>query len=163
MTRREARKRDDYRFWISTTQCFINELIDGKFDSFEEWDAEEGIFETGTAILELGWVDIELNINAASNKEGAGYINKVEPSYFIRVKGIPTPGTTCWSPAGYLDDFGYEVKVDWTNPDWEKELENDMLRTLLSAVEKLGLKIDEPNWEGEGHDFDVFDRINHVA
>lgn len=162
MTKKEAKKRSDYKFWINTAEGFRKQLIDGSFDYWDEYDAEDGVFEKGAAVLELGWVDIELNLSAAWCDKHECYVNKIMPSYFICVKGKRSSSTTEWSPAGYLDDSRYKVSVDWSNEKWEKKLENDMLKNLMKAIDQFNLNTDGPNWkwEGDEHDMDVFNRIN---
>ena len=161
MTKKKKKKRSDYKFWINTADCFRKDLINGSFSSWYEDDEEDGVFERGIAVLEIGWVDIELNICSAWCDKHACYVNKIVPSYFICVKGNPEPGVTEWNPAGYLDDFGYKVDVDWSDEKWEKKLEKDMLKNLLKAIDQFNLKTDEPNWKGDNNPyFDVFNRIN---
>ena len=159
MTIRKAKKRNDYLFYAESTEYFRDELIAGEYDFWDEYhSAKEGTFNRGAAYLELGWCDIELNINCAVDESGR-YINKVVPAYFICVKGKPETGGEEWRPVGYIDDIGNTVKVDWAADDWKEQLEKDMLENLMIAAKRLDLKIDEPNWEDESHAFDAFDRL----
>lgn len=38
-----------------------------------------------------------------------------------------------------------------------------MFENLMKAVKRFDIKIDEPNWKGENHAFDVFDRFMELA
>ena len=160
---RTAKKSVDYIFRAELVEHCRNELIAGEFDAWDDYhSAKDGRFELGTALLELGWCDIELNINSAVDGHGR-FINKIAPAYFICLKGKTEEGDEDWSPAGYIDDFGYKVCVDWGADNWKEQLEKDMFENLMKAVKRFDIKIDEPNWEGEGHAFDVFDRLMDMA
>ena len=164
MTFEEAKERTDYDFRTHNAIVgYKNEVLIPK--SFPWWCDEaavDGFAEWGIAVLELGWVDIELNVNAMCDDDGSGYINKPDITYFICVKGRVDENTTDWSDGGYLDDFGYVVNVDWEADNWMEQLEKDMFENLMKAVKEFDLKIDEPNWYGEDHYMDVFDRIHGV-
>ena len=156
MTFEEAKNREDYDFNISGPNSvteFIHDIRTNEFMNWTEYNNEDGYVNYSTAVLELGFVDIELNINAVA--EGDGYINQPYPCYFVNVKGYDDD----WAPAGYTDDFGYMVEVDWWAPDWIIQLERDMFNKLMEFVAEFGLKIDEPNWTEPDHEFDVFDRV----
>lgn len=159
----EAKERKDYDFRIHNAIVgYRKELIDRSFSWWCEEVENNGVAEWGIAVLEIGWVDIELNIGVMCNDDGTGYINKPDPVYFICVKGRPTSNETGWCDGGYLDNFGYVVNVDWSSDNWLEQLEKDMFDNLMKAVKEFNLKIDEPNWEGVEHEFDVFDRIHGI-
>ena len=152
---KEAKARDDYKFKLCGVNDFIHDLRTGEFMNWTEYDNIDGYFNYSQAVLEIGFVDIELNINAMCDDEGFGYENQPDPCYFVCVKGYNGD----WCEAGYLDDFGYEVSVNWAATNWVEQLERDMFESLMKAVKEFDLKIDEPNWNEPHHEFDVFDRI----
>ena len=127
-----------------------------------EYDPVNGTFHNGVAILEYPWIDIELNIFAESGDHD-GYTNKVGASYFCCVKGIDDNGNLQWSDAAYLDDFGFDVEVDWNAVDWGEQLKVDMERKLEAFAKKFGLKYTGPNWIGTANEFAVFDSINGIG
>lgn len=158
MTFAEAKARNDYKFRLNGVQTFLHDLKTGEFMNWTELDKRDGYFNYGMAVLEIGNVDIELNINAMCSDDGYDYINQPDPCYFACVKGYNGD----WCDAGYLDNFGYEVSVNWWADDWVEQLERDMFENLIKAVKEFDLKVDEPNWTEYGHEFDVFDRIHGV-
>lgn len=145
------------KFWCDHVDFWLNEIREGKL---AEWDPVNGTFHLGVAVLEYDWIDIELNLQSANEPDGDVYTCTPELSYFCCVKGIRDNKTEDWSDAGYLDDYGYEVDVDWNADDWPEQLERDMAEKLKEFAERFGLHYDKPNWVGDEHDFDVFDRLN---
>ena len=137
---------------------FINEIRNKKLSDF---DPINGTFHLGIAVLEYDWIDIELNLQSESNDDGDGYIDKAVLSYFCYVKGIGDDGYAYWCDAGYLDDFGLDVDVDWSCNDWEEQLRYDMETKLAEFASYFDLKYDEPNWVGDKNEYDVFYRINN--
>ena len=166
MTFEEAKKRSDYRFGIYELEWLIPEIRNGKFNNWDDnCDGVDGRFYNGTAVLEIGWIDIEVNITSDCKEEDGSYINKVYVSYFSCVKGKTDIFETGWCDVGYLDCFGYDVEVDWSSKDWMDQLERDMFDKLVAFCEKYDVKIDEPNFDnsdGESHEWDVFDRLNGI-
>ena len=159
MTFAEAKAKSDYKFRLNGIQDYIHTLKNNKFDDWSEYDEHYGFYEYGTAVLEIGYADIELNINTRPNANGTGYINKPYPCYFMCVKGF----NNGWCDAGYLDDIGdYPVCVNWAASDWVEQLERDMFENFMKAVREFDIKIDEPNWLDVGHEFDVFDRLHGI-
>jgi hypothetical protein len=150
--------RNEYKFICDRVGSFRQELINGKFSAWDEYAEINGSFDYGVAVFEMGYVDIELNICAMCNEDGTGYVNKLDPAYFICVKGFNGD----WCDAGYLDDFGYVVNVDWAAEDWREQLKKDMFYNLMRAVKEFDLKIECPNWTEQGHEWDVFDRIHGI-
>lgn len=150
MTLTDLKKREDYHFQVDP--AYLTELRSGTFPDFTEYDAENGRFEKNVAMLEIGYLDIELNVSTESAYDGSGYINKVVPSYFLCAKGDPGPGASDdwkWSEVGYMDDLGYDTEVNWNAYNWEKLLEKDMLKKMRDFAKKYGLSFDQPNWIGE--------------
>ena len=158
MTFEEAKARPDYNFTLCGVNDFIHDLKTGEFMNWTEYNKVDGYFNNGMAVLKIGYVDIELNIGAMCDDEGIEYINQPDPCYFVCVKGYNGD----WCDAGYLDDFGYEVNVNWYATDWAEQLERDMFENLMRAIKEFDLKVDEPNWTEDGHEFDTFDRINGI-
>lgn len=144
------------KFWCDHVEFWLDEIRNGKLS---EWDPVNGTFHICLAMLEYDWIDIELNLQSGCNGYD-GYTNQAELSYFCCVKGIRDNKTEDWSDAGYLDDYGYEVEVDWNADDWPEQLKRDMAAKLKEFAERFGLHYDKPNWIGDAHDFDVFDRLN---
>lgn len=129
---------------------WINEIRNGKFDTWTDRDKEDGIFEKCVAVLEYPWLDIELNLSSDADSEGNDYVNRIVPSYFCCVRGMDTEDDEpTWVEGGYLDDIGYYVEVDWNADDWLDQLKADMERVITQAAKDLNLKLDEPNWYGD--------------
>ena len=147
------------KFRCDHVDFWLDEIRKGKLS---EWDPVNGTFHLGVAVLEYDWIDIELNLQSANEPDGDGYTCTPELSYFCCTKGIRDNKTEDWSDAGYLDDYGYEVEVDWNADDWPEQLERDMTEKLKEFAERFGLHYDKPNWVGDAHDFDVFDRLNTI-
>lgn len=166
MTFAEAKARDDYKFRLNGVESFLHDLRTGEFMNWTDADKRDGYFNYGMAVLEIGNVDIELNINAMCSDDGFDYINQPDPCYFMCVKGTGTEKLEVaiyyeyWNDAGYLDNFGYEVSVNWWADDWIEQLERDMFENLMKAVKEFDLKIDEYNFVGERHQWDVFNKLN---
>ena len=156
----ELKKRPDYSF--RADPAYLQILRSGVFPDFTEYDAENGRFEKAVAMLEIGYLDIEMNVSTESSEDGSGYLNKAYPSYFLCAKGDPGPGASDdwkWAEIGYLDDLGYDTEVDWNAENWEKLLEKDMLRKMCAFAKKCGLSFDEPNWTGEENRSYWFDKL----
>lgn len=154
----EAKKREDYKFTTNYVGFYLPEIREGCFDSWNEYDEENGVFAHGVAVLEIGFADIELNIGAESS--GDKYVNKIITDYYLCVKGGENGDE--WSEAGYPGDSwpGYEVNVDWNADNWKDQLEQDMFNKLMKAAEQFGIKLDEPNWNDNADEFRLFDKIN---
>lgn len=148
-------------FNTNTTEYYLDVLRRG-FWGEGEYSPVNGTFHNGVAVLEYDWIDIELNIFTESGDHD-DYTNKVGASYFCCVKGIDDNGNSQWSEAGYLDDFGFDVEVDWNADDWEEQLEADMERKLKAFAKKFYLKYTGPNWRGTTNEFAVFDSINGIG
>ena len=140
---------DDYR----------RQLMNGKFDYWDEDEEEEGVHDWGEAVLEVGYVDIELNILADCD-EDYHIINKPYPCYFICAKGIIN-GVESWTEVGYID-YKYEVNVDWSADDWMVQLERDMTEKLDMFVKQFELKYDEPNFSNNEEEYKLFEILNTI-
>lgn len=146
-------------FYYEPIKYYLPEIRNGRFDE-GHYDLVNGTSQWGLAVLEYDWIDVELNLFTESADDHNGYTDKVGIAYFCCVKGIRDNKTEDWSDAGYLDDYGYEVEVDWNADDWPEQLKRDMAAKLKEFAERFGLHYDKPNWVGDAHDFDVFDRLN---
>ena len=125
---------------------FITMLRDGKFDRY---NTTEGRFEIAVAVLEYDWLDIELNLQMASDPDGDGYINQIEPDYFVCAKGIHRMNAgDAWVECGYVDEVGLKPEVDWNSDEWREILLADMVNKLARYAEITGLKFDAPNFTG---------------
>lgn len=115
-------------FDTSNIEFYLNEIRNGKLSEF---DPVNGTFHLGIAVLEYDWIDVELNLQSASEPEGDGYTCTPETSYFCCVKGTGDDGESYWMDAGYLDDFGYDVEAGGLDPV------EDISRTLSEAPEQI--------------------------
>lgn len=141
MTLSEAKKRPDYRFVSDGIDIYIDEIRHGKFKIHDE---ENGEHIWGCAVLEIGYVDIELNLESGTEDKSGKLINDVYPSYYVCVKYGDGPLDWDSVSIGYVDDK-YPVQVDFCKADWEEQLERDMFEKLMYVVKDYGLHIDEPN------------------
>lgn len=147
---KEAKVREDYSFDCEVASHYLEEIRNNEFDCHDEVDGEH---IWGVAVLEIGNVDIELNLlNARHNKYGKE-LNEVYPCYFLCVKGCipqkyPYPAEEEWESVCYLDDK-FEVAVDWSRDDWKAKLEVDMFKKLMIVVKMFGLNIDTYNFTTE--------------
>lgn len=85
----------------------------------------------GIAVLELGYLDIELNINTLDRE--CNDLEETAPlcDYFICTKY--GDGRDEWESFGYADDFigdAGTAHVDWSAENWEELLFSDMLQAL---------------------------------
>lgn len=128
-----AKSRADYRFTQYITEEIRKELM-------TKWpggpEAYNDLFDV-YAVLELGYVDIELNLFPDDSALSG---------YFICVKRGDGPHD--WESDDYADSvLGDEgiVNVDWSAENWSELLEADMFRVLSAYVDKVGYSIDKPN------------------
>lgn len=138
---------------------WLNEIREKKFIFY---DPEYGTFERGVARLEYDWIDLELNLCTEGGRDDEEYTDQMLVSYFCNVKGINGNKYADWAPAGYLDDHGIECEVDWNAGDWPEQLKSDMEAKLKEFVERFDLYYDKPNWIGDDHYFDVFDKVKEA-
>lgn len=145
-------------FNANNVEFYLNEIRNGKLSEF---DPVNGTFHLGIAFLEYDWIDIELNILSESDPNGDGYTNELVASYFCRVKGVGDDDKSYWMDAGQLDDFGYDVEVDWSADDWRDQLQADMERKLKAFSDLFDLKYYMPNWLATKDEWSIFNRIYH--
>lgn len=102
----------------------------------------------GMAMVELGYLDIELNINTLDREDDD--LEETVPicDYFICVKH-GEDARWDWESFGYADDYIGEdgvAHVDWAAEDWEDQLFRDMLKSLAKfeqvANDRHGLPAD---------------------
>ena len=122
----------------------IKALSTGKM--YDRFDGEYFETKKGLAILEDGYVDIELNIceNYSSWENG----KEIEPAYYICQKCVAADMFEFWEDVGYADEIlpidECYPNIDWTG-DYKKQLREDMERVLKLYIEKAGLYFDKPN------------------
>lgn len=134
----EAKKREDYSFALNGIEDVIDGIRKGCLDGFTEY-AEP---MRGAAVMEVGYVDIEVNIfSEAQVTTLEEKKNDLTPviDYFVCVKNADGE----WTSDDYLDS---EVKVDWNSGDWQEQLEQDMFTALDEYVKKKGYHYDRPNF-----------------
>lgn len=144
MTFEEARKRPDYQF--KNQLAFLRkQIVAGNLEAMDA-DSDPII---GAAVLEIGFVDIELNLAVRAMFDDADHGDKTPvPEYFCCIKfGL---NDSEWDCDGHIPDETNhaeqaQVKVDWTADDWEDQLERDMFETLNWYVELKGYSYDSPN------------------
>ena len=124
MTFEEAKQRPDYRFRLTGIQPLIRDIREEHL----EINFDNGPL-IGKAVLEIGYVDIEVNISVL------GMFTTIE--YFTCLKT-----ENDWEPIEYI---GTGADVDWWSNRWKEELEEDMFLALNEYVESAGLSYDEPN------------------
>ena len=148
MTFNEAKKRNDYKFAIDMTPETYEWLIKSMTyseheDEFKEQYENAGP-DKGVAVLEIGYIDIELNITAYGAE------------YFICVNtGENGDPLYDWQSVGYVDDLFYGiadpgwkyVDVDFSATNWKEQLERDMFETLDYVVEQTQWTYNRPNEE----------------
>ena len=131
MTFEEAKQRLDYRFRLTGIQLLIRDIREEHL----EIDLDNGPL-IGEAVLEIGYVDIEVNISVLGMFGGMP-VYKPIIEYFMCLKT-----ENDWESIGYI---GTEADVDWWSNRWKEELEEDMFLALNEYVESAGLSYDEPN------------------
>lgn len=133
----EMRHRPDYKFTVQITADTLQELRNNRMDSF----TENGDPIRGAAVLEIGHVDLEVNIHAACQTAYGKPEDKTpQVSYFCCVKHGETDES--WES----DDYVCDVRnVDWNADDWKEQLEFDMFVELDKYREAKGYSYDSPN------------------
>lgn len=138
MDYKEARKRLDYKFSAKEIECYIKDIRNNWMeDMYENGDPLRGI-----AVMEIGYVDIEVNLHTREQC----IINAVEGdkrpviSYFACIKHGDSDND--WESDDYLD---YEIKIDWNADNWKELLEKDMFEALNRYVKEKGYSYDSSN------------------
>lgn len=137
MTFEEAKQRSDYRFDADNLEKYYIEEI--RNNHMEDMDANSQTV-MGCAVLEIGYVDIELNIATYAMVEDNADENDNRPilDYFCCVK----VDNEEWESDGYLD---YNIRVDWKADNWKEQLEREMFEVLDRYTKKKNYSYDEPN------------------
>ena len=136
MTFEQAKARSDYKFNTDGIENVISEIRNNYMDSLLEY----GDPIRGAAVLEIGHVDVEVNI---FTHEQCGIIDKgkiPKIDYFTCLKHGDTDDS--WESDDYLD---CDVNVDWNTDNWKEQLERDMFRALDAYVQSNGYSYDRPN------------------
>lgn len=123
----------------------VRALVTGKMYD----DIDKDYFETQRclAILEIGYLDIELNICRSYDDD-----QDLRPAYFIckkcRDDDDPDGMWEYWEGEGYADEVLPHNEgvpnIDWS-VDYKYQLREDMERVLKLYAEKAGLYFDKPN------------------
>jgi hypothetical protein len=139
MTFEEARQRKDYKFSLNGMEELINDIRNNYLKDFEE----DGDGCRGAAVLEIGYVDVELNIYTVGQcwYPGRDPEDKTPNlSYFTCLKHGESSDD--WSSDDVLD---YKINVDWNADNWKEQLETDMFKALNGYVENNGYSYDHAN------------------
>ncbi|MCC2255950.1 hypothetical protein LKD70_16280 [Ruminococcus sp. CLA-AA-H200] len=138
MTLEEAKRRADYSFQLNGMDGIIDQIRRKQLEGFGRDTCSQMI---GAAVMEIGYVDIEVNIfSKAQVTEGDDTKDDMTPviDYFVCVKNIHEE----WVSDGYLE---YTPKVDWDSDNWIAHLERDMFEALDSYVDKKHYSYGRPN------------------
>ena len=131
MTFEEAKQRSDYKFLLNGIQDRIKDIR----KEYLEIDFDSGPL-IGEAILEIGYVDIEVNISILGMFGGMP-VHKPIIEYFMCFKT-----ENDWETIGYL---GIDANVNWWSNRWKEELEKDMFLVLDRSVRFRRLSYNRPN------------------
>ena len=131
MTFEEAKQRPDYRFRLTGIQLLIRDIREEHL----EINLDNGPL-IGKAVLEIGYVDIEVNISVL------GMFNEI-PTYKPTIEYFTCLKTeNDWEPIEYI---GTGADVDWWSNRWKEELEKDMFLVLDTFVRLGMLNYNRPN------------------
>lgn len=132
----EAKLRNDYHFTCVEISKYIDEIRNNKMVSlYENGDPLRGV-----AVLEIGYIDIEVNITTF---EQVGITEKGNAplfNYFICLKHGDNDND--WESEDYLE---YEINVNFKDDNWKEQLESDMFNSLCLCVNEYGYSFDSPN------------------
>lgn len=136
MTFNEAKVREDYKFSLNGIEQYANMLAHGYLEGFYA----NGDGDRGAAVMEIGYIDIELNVYSAAQAKANRAEDDMTPvlDYFICVKHADGE----WESDTYLE---YPISVNWGSKDWAKQLEADMFSALDAYVKEKGYSYDNPN------------------
>ena len=134
------RARNDYRFRLNGLEegsTLLEDLRKGSMDIL----ADRGEPYIGAAILETGYLDVELNIFSKAQVSTLPEEKDDQSAvllYFVCVRDEHGD----WINDGYLDT---RVQVDWKAPDWKEQLERDMFEALDTYAGEKGYSHNSPN------------------
>ena len=137
ITLEEAKSRPDYLF-SEEMESYLEEIRAGRLDGF----VANGDGWRGIAVLQLGPVDIEVNMHSAAQVADGADEDDMRPiiSYFnCVIVEREADNTPRWESDNYLDAA---VEVDWSSEEWRNLLEQDMFKKLCYYVEKNRFSFD---------------------
>lgn len=133
----KIKRRPDYKFTLEITEDTLQELRHNRMDSF----MENGDPIRGAAVLEIGHIDLEVNIHAAcQTAHGEPEDKTPQVSYFCCIKRGETDDT--WESDDYVCNV---TSVDWNAADWKEQLEFNMFYELEKYRKEKGYSYDSPN------------------
>ena len=138
MTFEEAKHRNDYRFRLNGIEDLIDDIrnncMKGLYPENEPYLSE--------AVLEIGYMDVEVNIYAYCQCSEKAVPEDKRPAidYFTCIK--TGEDDESWDLREYLN---YTVCVDWNANNWVEQLERDMFKALDKFVNKKGYSYDHAN------------------
>lgn len=135
----EVKKRKDYKFTLNEIENIIGDIRNNCMNNLYE----NGDGYRGAAVLEIGYVDVEVNIYteeqlARSNDQVGNKAPVID--YFTCLKHGDNEND--WESDCYLD---YSLNVDWSADNWREQLERDMFAALDMYVRKNGYSYDHAN------------------
>ena len=104
---------------------------------------ENGDGYRGAAVLEIGYVDVEVNIYTEEQlARSADQVGNKAPviNYFTCLKHGDSKDD--WASDSYLD---YNLNVDWNADNWKEQLERDMFTALDKYVKANNYSYDHAN------------------
>lgn len=129
----EAKQRNDYKFTLNG----IEDCIHGIRKNWMEDMLENGDPYRGVAVMEVGFVDVEVNIFTEEQIGHACGDKTPVIDYFVCVKGENE-----WRSDDYIGD---PVQVDWNADNWVEQLKRDMFNALNKYVTEKGYSYDHAN------------------
>ena len=136
MTFEEAKKRPDYKFVLNGIESDIEDIRNNCMKGlYENGDPERGI-----AILEIGYVDIEVNL--MTYEQVGEHLGDKRPiiNYFSCIKYGDNDND--WRSDDYVD---HDINVNWVLDNWAEQLERDMFEALNKYVVQKGYSYDHAN------------------
>ena len=136
MTFEEAKKRPDYKFVLNGIESDIEDIRNNYMKRlYENGDPERGI-----AILEIGYVDIEVNLMTYEPVGEHPGDKRPIINYFSCIKCGDNEDD--WRSDDYVD---HDINVNWVLDNWAEQLERDMFEALNKYVVQKGYSYDHAN------------------
>lgn len=138
MTFEEAKKRKDYDFSLNGIEDIINDIRNNWIKDMED----DGEPYRGIAILEIGYVDIEVNLATYEQCIIDAKSGDKRPSmyYFTCIKHGDSDDD--WESNNFVDQ---DINVNWKSDNWAEQLERDMFEALDKYVAENGYSYDHAN------------------
>lgn len=136
MTFEEAKKRPDYKFVLNGIENDIEDIRSNYMKSLYEY----GDPERGIAILEIGYVDIEVNLMTYEQVGEHPGDKRPIINYFSCIKYGDNDND--WRSDDYVD---HDINVNWVLDNWAEQLERDMFEALNKYVVQKGYSYDHAN------------------